>query len=344
MCRCRARWCGRAAGSDSRGGERDSSAVYFWKCPGPLESISADAIAATGIQSDDQLKSTLSAGQKNKLYYSKAATTNPVANNFYDLWPVGGNPVSGTYGGVALAAVTYSETSTGALNFGASVQPTYIRQFVWGYCSSTAGTPTFEFYVRIGSYDNCAFVVGSQSFTGNPGGGVSPFSLYVGSGQPGGQIMVTGQTVGNATANNISVLHYTNQAGTAGQLIPGTPATIVSPAAPTASLGARIIAPSVTGATVPTAQYVALATGDTGARALEDFTCTGANTGRISFVLVWPLVLLPTATAGIGVYVEFVNMVGSLEQIFDSSCISALAFFPTANGATIQKRAEAVYS
>ena len=255
--------------------------------------------------------------------FSKTCTTAVVANNWYDLWPVGGNPSAGAYGGAAFTAVQKSDTTTGAMFCGGNVSPS-TKHCLQMTLISTASTPMLWMYDRVLTYEACTFNANAnQVFTNT-----LPAQRYISAGQSGMKIMTTAQTVGNATAANITQLRYTNQSGTTLQVMPQTPvpAIIVSAAAPTATLGARVIAPATTAATLPWGPFLPLAAGDGGAQLINDWTTSAAQGAQVCFVLARPLFSIPIATAGVGSQVDGVMQVANLERIFDGACLAFLTY------------------
>jgi hypothetical protein len=128
----------------------------------------------------------------------------------------------------------------------------------------------------------------------------------------------------------------TNQAGTTLQSMPtGTTVTFIpSATAPTATLGARVIAPSTSGATLPWGPFLPLAVGDSGAQLINDFTTTSANTGTFTFTLARPLFIVPIGTAGVISQLDGIYQVASLERIFDGGCMVFILYFPAATATT----------
>jgi len=67
--------------------------VDWWECPFDPGQVWWKAYC--GFTSYDDLISEITAGKKYQTTWSKAHTTAPVANNWMDLWPVGGAPALG---------------------------------------------------------------------------------------------------------------------------------------------------------------------------------------------------------------------------------------------------------
>ena len=289
----------------------------------------------------DDLIAACSAGRFYAGIFAKSATTNGVANNWYDLFPVGGNPSSGAYGGAAFTAVQKSDSTVGSLYMGGNVS-TFTKSNTGLWCSSTANTPILVVYDRVLCYEACTYNAAvNQAMTNT-----LPAQRYISAGQSGLKIFLTTQTVNGATANNMTLLTYTNQAGTAGQTMPTTPTVsqIVSGAAPTATLGARIISPATTATTLPWGYTLPLAAGDSGVRLIQNYTTSAANTGTVCFVLGFPLFTLGMPTAGVISQADAVYQIPNLRQIFDGACISFLLNLVAATGTTVQGEFDAAWN
>lgn len=160
---------------------------------------------------------------------------------------------------------------------------------------------------------------------------------YIGAGEGGLKILATGQTVLGATAANITQLQYTDQDGNATQSMPTSPtvAHIVSAAAPTATLGARVVAPATAAATLPWGPHIPLAVGDGGVRLIANWTTSAANTGTLCFVLQRLLAVIPCPTAGVCSMVNLVQEIPSMERIRDGACLALMVYQPAVTANTI---------
>lgn len=287
---------------------------------------------ATGWQTYDQIIASLTAGQRLMNYFTKTHTTAPVANNWQDLWTLGGMPSAGAFGGAASTAVQFSDATVGSLYTGGNVSN--VKAILSAWASASAGTPSLVIYDRVLTYEanvhnNTVNKLMTNTLTAQ---------RYVTNGTSGMKIVCSVQTVQGATAGNLTQLRYTNQAGTTLQTMPTSPTVsfIVSAAAPTATLGARVIAPATAAATLPWGPYIPLAVGDSGARLINDFTTSSANTGTFTFILARPLFSIGTATAGVVSQLDAVYQIASLEPVLNGACVAFLAYFPAATAATIQ--------
>ena len=256
-----------------------------------------------------------------------------VIDNWYDLWGLDGNPPAGNWSGSANTFRQFVGTTAGAMWTGGNVSPLvkYVVRASVMACEESVNSVIL--YDRVGSYDACTMSASTQTMT-NTLAATRYISTFFDANraqqnQPGLQIFVEADSVHNSTAANLTGLTYTNQAGTTGQSVVTTPtlSKIVSLAAPTNELGARnvIAAPGLT--TVGRADpYLPLAAGDIGARKIEGFTWSAAPTGTCSFVLQFPIALMPDVTiAGMVHDHEFVSGIDVVnKRIYDDACLSYL--------------------
>jgi hypothetical protein len=281
----------------------------------------------------DDLITEITNGKKYQTTWSKTHTTAPVANNWQDLWPVGGAPVSGTYPGAARVARQLDDTTVGAQYFLGNKSPDTSHLILLQQKASATSASTLILYDRVLTYEACTISNANQVMTN----GVAA-QRYIAAGQPGLDIMITVQSVLGATASAFTQLRYTDQDGNTLQVMPVAFGVnvIVSAATPTATLGARIVSPSVAAATIPTANRMPLLAGDTGVRLINDYTLSANNTGTIAFVLMQPLAVVPFAgTAGLPTLVEQVMQTAGLERVYDGACLAFLVFFNAATAATV---------
>lgn len=298
---------------------------------------------STPFSDYDTLVATLSKQSKFLLFvWSKQANTT-VAQNWYDFWPVGGTPGVGSYGGTARTAKQFSNTTAGAMWAGGVVTPSvkYLSRFS---AFNTAGASKMAMlYDRVLTYETCTFTAGNQTMTNT-----LTAQRYVTSNvDPGLQMCMTADTVGNATAANLSQLRYSNQAGTTLQLMPTSPAVakIVSPAAPTTVLPARVIAPG--SATRTDTPFLPLANNDTGVQLVNDYTWSAAPTGTFCLGLVFPLALLPDLNPGVSADCEYISGVqgaSRLTRVYDDACLSVMMWSANTNLCTMSGDLEIVWT
>ena len=289
-----------------------------------MERIKEDMLYTTPANYD-ALIAALAAGQVGRTQWAKTPTTAGIAFNWYDLWPVTGNPAAGAINGTAFTAVQFADTTTGAINHRGNVSTNTKYALTFGAVAS-ANTPWLHLYDRVLAYDQCTYNAAvNQSMTN------TLTAQRYNSGAPGLLIMiVTNSTVNGATASNLTVLHYTNQAGTTLQSMPTTTTVtfIPSGAAATATLGARVVAPSTSGQTVAWGYNIPLAQGDTGVQLIANYTTSAANTGTLSMVLMHPISDLVMPVAAIPYERECVYQVAELERIYDGACLALLSMQP----------------
>jgi hypothetical protein len=272
----------------------------------------------------DGVVNSLSAkGQHGSMYWMKPRSTSVVVDTWYDLWGAGGVPQAGDWSGTAKTARQFLNTTAGAPYVpGGAVSPTTKWLTRHGVLNSETTGGAMVLYDRVLSYDACTMSGSNQAMTNTLAA-----TRYISTGDPGLQIFVEADTVHNATAANLTTLHYTNSAGTTGQNIPASLTKIVSIAAPTSTLGARHVfqAPSAAMSGDP---FLVLASGDTGVRKLEDYTWSAAPTGTCSYVLMFPLALHPDvhgANSGSMSDAEFVSgLDNGNKRIYDDACLSWL--------------------
>lgn len=317
---------------------RDQQRSMFYKLPLGEKPL---PLGCAGISSYDDILAALAAGRGYKGSFSKAHTTAPVQSNFNDLWPIAGSPGAGAYGGTALTAKQYTDATAGAIFMNGNVEPTYFKYLLLSTGLGSAVLPTLILYDRIHGYETNSFVASSQTFTNT-----LAMLRYNGTGLPGARFMVNAQTALGATANQISALTYTNQAGTAAQAMPTARScfTTASATAPSTTNGARLVCPIDTGGTIQWSQYLPVASGDTGARKLEAFTCSAANTGTLAFIGLQEYMWIPLGTAGLPTQIDNVFQVGGLDRIYDGACLSLLAYFSSATAVTFSGFAKAFWN
>lgn len=291
----------------------------------------ADMLAMSWPTKYDDIIASIGAGKFGRTYWSKPATTAGVANNWYDLWPVAGNPAAGAINGTAKTANIFTDASTGAMNHRGNVS-TDTKRILSKAAVYTANTPWWMLYDRVVSYDLCPYAAAANQTMTN-----TNTAARYNTAAPGLLIVACVCTVNGATATNITQLRYTNQAGTTLQTMPTTPTVsiIVSGAVPTATLGARVIAPS-SAATPTWGAFMPLAAGDTGCRLINDYTPSAANTGTVTFVLMHPLTDLMVPVAAVPQEMDSIFQITDLEQIIDGAALGIMQLQPATAGHTAQ--------
>jgi len=278
-----------------------------------------------GFTSQDDLTAEMSvAGKRLICPFNKTATTAPVAANWYHLWPVGGMPGAGAlYTGTALAFQQTMDTTPGSLYTGGDKLPDF-KDLIYMNGATTAGAvpPTIWLVDMVGYYPLTQAAV-PQVFDNT-----TPPNRYQTNG--GLQMSLVGAAAGGATASNITTLTYVDQDGNPGATMPTSPAVAVtvSVAAPTATLGARVL-------TTVGGPFLPLMAGDSGVRELTNITFSAANTGLEAIALVRPLAVLPCPTALTYGERDLVNQISSLERVYDGACLMFMVYFGSATGANI---------
>jgi hypothetical protein len=146
--------------------------------------------------------SDITNGKYGRTYWAKTPTTAGVANRWYDLWPVAGNPAAGSVAGTAKTAVAWTDASTGSMNHRGNVS-TDTKHMLWKRAVATANTPMFMLYDRVISYDQNPYAAAvNQTMTNTATAG------RYNTAAPGLLILMCVCTVNGATATNITQLRY----------------------------------------------------------------------------------------------------------------------------------------
>jgi hypothetical protein len=265
----------------------------------------------------NDIQNAIAAGKWMRVPFSKTNSTALAAQNWYDFWPVGTIPEAGTYAGSAYTAQNYDKTSPGAFKIGGNVSSANKHLMSMTINTSTSQMP-FILYDRVLTYESCSFNANaSQNMTNTNTAG-----RYNGTGLSGMQIMMTCQTVFGATASNLTALAYTDQSGNS-QNMPTdyTSSIFVSAAAPTTTLGARVVCPAITTGT-PHASFLPLTTQNSGVRSITAFTTSAANTGTIAFVLARPIAWIFASQTIVPIQIDQVINYTCFERIYDGACLS----------------------
>jgi hypothetical protein len=223
------------------------------------------------------------------------------------------------------------------MRHGGNVSPSN-KHLVHAEALASANTsPTIIIYDRVLTYEASPISSVNQLF-------VNSFAAqrYIGVGDPGLKIMVTGQTLLGATANAYTQLQYTDQAGNTLQSMPttGPVNVVVSAGAPTATLGARVMSPVVVGTGVALGPYMPLAAGDTGVRLLDNVTSSASNTGTLAYVLCFPIAVIPiqnivSPTISL---TDTIMQLTSFGVVKDGACLAPLLYAAAGTAATYSGR------
>lgn len=253
-------------------------------------------IATTNWPTQNTLINTITNSGKSRVFAWAKMSASAVVDSWHDLWGCVGTPTRGDWSGTAKTARQFSDSTTGSVWHGGNVsssEKVLTRQSI--FVNGAVVPRSFILYDRVLSYDACTMTASNQSMTNTLAA-----QRYIGSGEPGLQMMMCADTVHNATAANLTVCQYTDDDGNTLQSMPTTPTVrkVPSAAAPTSNLPARVIAPTSPGSTARTDRpFLPLIGGDSGVRLVDNYTWSAAPTGTFSLALVFPLAYIP----GIGV-------------------------------------------
>ena len=269
----------------------------------------------------------MTAGKRLVLPWGKNHTTAPTtALYWYSLWMVGGYPASGVYtaGGANLAFTRTTDVTTGALYHGGN-KSTDTKHLIYMNALSSAGaiSPTLMLCDQVGFYPVDTYTSTTQFTMGN---GTGP-DRYISAGQSGLQAVIISH--GTTVAGTITECTYVGQDGNTGATMPTSPAVAITAGLiGTATLGSKVIT-NVAGPFLP------LAAGDCGMRSITTMTVT--ETGAIPFrvLMVKPLAIIPTPTAGVPGERDLAMQIANLERVYDGACLMWLAWFGSATATTL---------
>lgn len=290
------------------------------------------AIEATGFpfkNYDDAINNN-SLEQRWSTMWWKPNSTSLVIDNWYDAWGTDGSPQRGDWSGTAKTARQFTNLTAGAMYHGGPVSTKLKYVTRTSFMTPEDSIHSLILYDRVLSYDACTMTAGTQTMTNTLAA-----TRYISGGDPGLQLFIEADTVHSATAANLTGVSYTNNLGTAGQVInlSQTLAKIVSVAAPTITLAARSVI-QAPGLSTQSILYVPLSpssTGpplpaDLGMRSIQSYTWSAAPTGTCSFVLQFPLMLFSDAvnTGQVSDYEFLMGTEAISKRIYDDACLSIL--------------------
>lgn len=291
------------------------------------------------VSVDDIIANITNNGQLFSQHWAKTWEISAMATTWSHLFTTKGCPAPGTLNGTAKTAENHSDSETGCLPHGGNVS-TKTKHLLSATVRNldVTGTPVnnptvMVMYDMVLTYDNCDIsVITNQSMTNT-----NTAARYIGAGDPGLQVMgvETAATTGNGT---LTTVHYTSISGSTGQTIPNLS---------TVNIFTNIFNPASFNATIPwpTAFNLApsgsttflgllslgLNAGDSGVQKIEDFTFTGAQVGKLAFILGYQLAYF-TLSAGDWAYpYDFVKVTPSLVKIKDGACLTMAVWNQTAN-------------
>lgn len=266
----------------------------------------------TGI--DDVISSMIRDGKFLNRWFHKAFTATAGAL-WSDFWCVGGYPQAGVFAGAAKTAVQFNNSVAGGIWVGGNVSPDTKHFFAATVLSHGANGPVmFLLYDRVIAYEACTLVNASQNMTNT-----LPAQRYISTGQSGMRMMVTVQTTLGGAAN-LTAVSYTDNAGTAGQAVPTglTMSFDTTPTTPSTNLPAASCVIIATQNTL----FLPLKSGTSGARSVESYTCSAAQTGTFTLALVRPIAYLPTPVDNVAAPYDMARQLVCLERLFDGCHLS----------------------
>lgn len=286
---------------------------------------------------NDLISEFVDKGKRFQGIYTKTPSAATVANTWNDMWTITGLPVAATLGGTAATAVSFDDTHASALVHGGNVS-TDTKYLLSVTASVSSAACCFMLYDRVLDYESCAYTAAANQAMTN----TNTAQRYNTNGTYGCQLTWGCDTVNNATATSITQLQYTNQAGTTLQNITTTTTinVVVSAAATAATRGTRIVAPVLSGATVTWGAFIPLAQADSGARLVDNYTTSAANTGTFVLALIYPLAYIPYGIGAGGTVsstqIDQLFHISAMERVYDGACLSFMVYTPatTALGLT----------
>ena len=276
-----------------------------------------------GFSSLDNLISKITVdGQTDFQIANKTTGVAGVAGTWTDPTVFNGYPVADTYAGTSLTYVATDESSTGAIPHGGNVS-TATKHFLNAGASifAAAGAPWFVLCM-----DQVGYVpITGADVTGTGSRTITMTALDGSARYPNGaglRMYFSTEVAPTAGGPNLTVMTYTNQAGTAGRTMPVTTGFAATPVAG--------MVPHSGNAATRYAPFLPMAAGDTGIRDLENFTLTGGTaytgTGQLVLHLVKPLFILPVVASGMYSERDFLNQLPSLPRIRDGAYLKYMYF------------------
>jgi hypothetical protein len=267
----------------------------------------------------DLISEATAGGKRREFLFSKTGATG-VANVTSSLWGAGTMPAAGANASNAPGGDVLTSATTGAFPF-ANPAGGDTQHFVTGYPLASISGNTLLLYDRLFQVNKTMNSTATEAVTGVPTRYQS--STSTDPDYSGGNFLFAevGGTALAATAHNWTVCQYTNQAGTAAQVLP-----------------------SVTGASGAVVRrldhpigfwFAPLASGDTGIKALTQMQCDAAvATGVVNFVMGHPIAWLPCPINSLICVADGLNSAFNLARIFDNAALGFLEICKPSTGAT----------
>lgn len=277
---------------------------------------------------DDLVQEMTVNGKTWRADWSKNAlpTTAQTAGRWYDLSCGQGNPgeSTGYGGGTNLAFQSMDDTSTTlpGIPHGGNVTPdTKHLLNISGFSAAATSMPAvFMLVDRLGFYPvTTVTTTGDQALNNTT---VFPTGRHTsGAGLRAYVVCSSGAatTPMGAATPNIRIT-YTNQAGTAGRLTPGT-----LPQGNSAAPKGEIVYSGVgAGKYGP---FLPMAASDSGIQSVQQFNLSASYvSGVLNLVICRPLVSLPMTTIGVAAERDLLNQVPSLPRIYDGANLAWLMY------------------
>lgn len=271
-----------------------------------------------GFASLSDLISEATAGAKRYEYQFQKVGTTGVVGFTNTLWFVGNSPAAGAAAAGAAGGTAWTDASTGGHPFtnpaGGDTQ-----HFVMGGANASVVANTLLLYDRLFSVTFSIAITTQETVTGVPTryqSGTGTAADYIG----GNFLMPEIRTVLPATAHNLTVCTYTDQASAASTL------------------------PSVTGLssgivnrldTSLSTWFLPLETGDIGVKAVTAIQKSAVlASGAIDMTIGHPIAWMPCPIANMVCQVDGINTAFNLARIFDDACLSLIEVNKPATGAT----------
>jgi hypothetical protein len=272
---------------------------------------------SVGFASLSDLIAEASAGKRYEYQWQKVGTTGVVGFT-NTLWYVGNSPAAGGAAAASGGGTVFTDASTGGHPF---TNPTGgdTQHFVMGGASASVVANTLLLYDRLFSVTYNIAITTSETVTGVPTRYQSTTATaqdYIG----GNFVIPEIRTVLPATAHNLTVCTYTDQANASSTLpaVTGLSGGIVN----------RLD-------TSLNTWYLPLETGDVGIKALTAIQKSAVlASGAIDMTIGHPIAWIPCPVANMMCQVDGINTAFNLARIFDDACLALLEVNKPATTAT----------
>jgi len=282
-----------------------------------MRAISDPAQLNANFQSfSDFIAAYSTMNKRRQLPLTKVGATG-VANVTNTLWQSVGWPPAGGAGSAAPGGRACDVTTVGAWPFRDAAGGQTLK-FVAAYVAASAINNTLMLYDRIFDVAKTMSSAAAEAVNGSP----TRYQSTVATDDDAAIdnfLMIEVQAALGATAHNWTPCDYTNQAGTAGKVLPSLTGN-------SAAIAQRLDHPVMQ-------WFAPLAAGDTGIQKLTNMQCSAVVTGSINFVIGHPLAWIPCgATAGVMAFTD--GATSAFARIFDDACLALLEFCKPTTTAT----------